>query len=514
MVFAMARPVSRSASSFKQFRKCVPEDIQRLAKGQRIDLKLPSECPGKPDLIVSAKIGSEVYFSLRTSDPSLVNRRQAAAIDQLEALFKALRDGFRWLSHKERVAFAGLAYHDLVNSFEDFPGEAGVWKAMREADERALSSPERAEAWFGPCVDQLAIREGFLPDPESRTAMIREVAQAYMDAASQLKRNAMGDHSPDPGAARFPPWEGFTPAPASVSINDVFERWKRERQPSASTVSTWRGCVAGFAAHLGHEDMARVTRADVVAWKDALIDRNLSPKTIAGGHLATLNTLYRFAVENGLVSENPVEGVKLRHKRRAGASRLPYDDPEVARILSLSRLEELSYRRWLPWLMALSGARVGEIAQLWGRRIVAIEGIPSMHIAPAEDGGSLKNEGSERTIPIHPAILDQNFLKFVASKGDGPLFYNRRASGQKHPSKGVANHLASWIRSLGFTDTRKAPNHAFRHWFKSTCMKEGIQNSLADAIQGHRGKRGEADRYRHADVRTMAEVIARLKVPA
>ena len=62
-------------------------------------------------------------------------------------------------------------------------------------------------------------------------------------------------------------------------------------------------------------------------------------------------------------------------------------------------------RRWLPWLLALSGARVGELAQLWGQRITEVDGVPVMKIAPAEDGGSLKNEGSERIVPIHPAIL-------------------------------------------------------------------------------------------------------------
>ena len=77
-------------------------------------------------------------------------------------------------------------------------------------------------------------------------------------------------------------------------------------------------------------------------------------------------------------------------------------------------------------------------------------------------------------------------------------------------------HLQSplpWIRAQGFNDTRKSPNHAFRHWFKSACMKVGIQDSIADAIQGHKGTRGEADRYRHADLRTMADAISCLKVP-
>lgn len=507
MVFAMARPVSRPASSFKQFRKRVPADIQCLAKGQRVVLKLPPDCPG-----------SEVYFSLRTSDPSLVNRRQATAINQLEAHFQVLRTEVRPLSHLERVAFSGLVYQELVKRFEHHPGVPWVWDAFKDGfDEDALSGPEGVSDWFGEFIDSLALREGFVPDPESRSAMAKEAARAFIEAASRLERNANGDYSPDPVATRFPPWETNKPNASAVSIHDVFQRWQKERKPSASTISTWRGCVAGFVAHLGHDDLARVTSTDVRAWKDALIDRGLSPKTIAGGHLATLNTLYRFAVENELVPGNPADGVKLLIKRRAGTGMLPHGDDDVARILSLSQLETLPYRRWVPWLLAFSGARVGEITQLWGRRVLQVDGVHVLRIRAAEDGGSLKNAGAERDIPIHPAIVDQGFLAFVKERGDGPLFYHRHIASdapKKHASKGVSNHIAEWIRSQGFIESRQAPNHAFRHWFKSACTKAGIQDSLADAIQGHTGNRGEADRYRHADVRTMAEAIARLRVPS
>jgi integrase len=104
--------------------------------------------------------------------------------------------------------------------------------------------------------------------------------------------------------------------------------------------------------------------------------------------------------------------------------------------------------------MALSGARIGEVAQLWGSRIVEIDGIHVMRIAPAEDGGTLKNEGSERDVPIHPAIIERGFLDFVKQRGSGPLFYGKKGHGQRHASKPVANHLAAWIREQGFTDGR------------------------------------------------------------
>ncbi|WKW50727.1 DUF6538 domain-containing protein [Rhodomicrobium lacus] len=467
--------------------------------------KLPD--PGKDDLLVSATLGSEVTFSLRTREPALAKLRHAAASVQLEQHFQALRNGPRWLSHKERVALGGLAYDEFVKSFEDFPGEPEIWELAREAHESALSSSERSEAWFGPYVDQLALAKGLVLDPESRRGAIQEAGRALVDVAKRLHRNASGDYSPDPAEARFPRWEDAKP---SVSIHDVFERWQRERKPSASTISTWRGCVDGFVAHLGHNDMSRVTKKDVVAWKDALIARGLAPQTVNDGHLTALKALYRYALDNDLVTTNPLDGLRVIVKKRAGTGMLPHTDQDVARILSLSKLETLPYRRWMPWLLAFSGARVGEIAQLWGCRIKVIDGIPTMHIAPAEDGGSLKNVDSERTIPIHPAIVDQGFMNFVRERGEGPLFYQRRGSGEKHPSKGVSNHLAAWIRSEGFTEKRQAPNHAFRHWFKSACMREGILDSLADAIQGHKG--GEADRYRHGHLRTMLEAISKLKV--
>jgi integrase len=534
MVFAMSRPVSRPNSSFAQFRKRVPADIQRLAKGKQIVFKLPPDFPGKPDLVVSTKLGSELTFSLRTRDPALVKLRHAAASTQLETHFRTLRSGPRPLSKKTRVALSGLLYKIFADCCENEPGDPELWRRVQDANEYALNGQHLyidtfpgegrirlLEQRFGGFVDFILAREGVITDPSSRLHLLADAGQALIDAAKKLERNAKGDYSPDPVAARFPVWEGRTngadavkPRPSSVSIHDVFERWRRERAPAASTVVTWKGFVKSFVSHLG-EDMGSVTREGVIAWKDALILEGYSASSLQVGRMAAIKALFGLALDNGLLYLNPFDGVKLRRKRKAGTRMLPYTDEEVARILHLARLEKGPSRRWIPWLLAFTGARVAEIAQLWGCRVLQTDGFPILRIAPAEDFGSLKNDVSEREVPIHPCIIEQGFLDFVRTKGEGSLFYGKALKakeGGMHASKGVGNHLATWIRSQGFIDTRKAPNHAFRHWFKSACLKSGIPDSLADAIQGHRGNRGEADRYRHADVRTMAEAIARLKV--
>ncbi len=121
MVLAMARPTSPPYSVFLQFRKRVPADILKRARGQRIAFKLPPGPPGQPDLVVSANLGSEVTFSLRTRDPSLAKLRHASASVQLEAHCQALRTGPKSLPKKQRVAIAGLLYKAFAVHLEDDP---------------------------------------------------------------------------------------------------------------------------------------------------------------------------------------------------------------------------------------------------------------------------------------------------------------------------------------------------------------------------------------------------------
>lgn len=102
----------------------------------------------------------------------------------------------------------------------------------------------------------------------------------------------------------------------------------------------------------------------------------------------------------------------------------------------------------------------------------------------------------------------------------GPLFYGgksgiprqRKAGVVAHASAGVANRVREWVRESGFTDKRKAPNHSFRHWFKSVAPKFGIPAEVADQIQGHVGA-GVAAQYRHARLEVLYAAICKVQVP-
>ena len=301
-----------------------------------------------------------------------------------------------------------------------------------------------------------------------------------------------------------------------ISLDELFQRWEQEADPSASTLSTWRGVVKNLKAHLGRKaaDIRSIDSDDIVAWKDKLVKSGKSAKTIGNGYLACARVLFRFAVANKLAENDPAEGVKVARKAKAGKKMLGYDNAEVARILELASAATEPWKRWLPWLAVSTGSRIGEVAQLHGSHVLELEGIYVVKIAPAIDGGSIKNVESERYVPIHSKLIADGFLDFVKSRGDGPLFYNRTSGDpkRKHASKGLSNRLAAWIRENGFTDPRKAPNHALRHWFKSEAARIGIPDSVADAIQGHSDGRA-ASGYRHISLQSMASAIESMRLP-
>lgn len=551
MILKMKRHAARADSGSLQFKLRVPADVAERVRGRMVTVEFPGTA-SDPACPVSFRLGEFAKTSLRTRDSNTADTRRLAIVASLSKLYAAVRSGPAPLNQRQIVALSGEVYRHLIAEHGDdagTPQEWESWKALlRAAAEGRIPgapaipvhgrSDERiaVELLFGeddltetidnlPAdygsralqqrVGQLAFwvlgRHGIEIDSETHLRLLREIARAALEAGWKLKRMASGDYRPDPAAERFP---DFQERAAGITLTEIFDRWKAETKPAGSTETTWRGIVKSLAGHVGHEDALRITDHDIVRWKDSRVAAGRSAKTVNDSDLACLRAMYRFAMANKLLASNPAMGVKVSAKRRAGESMLPYTDHEIAQLLTAAERETLPYRRWIPLLLVTTGARVGEVAQLWGNRVRLVDGVPVVVIEPASDGGSLKNVGSERTIPLHPAILSAGFLDWVHSRGDGPLFYGQSKAGSaRHASVGVRNHLGTWIRELpGFNDTRKSPAHATRHWWKSSASRVGLADSLADHIQGH-ASASVAGRYRHFGIAQLAEAIALMPVP-
>lgn len=129
---------------------------------------------------------------------------------------------------------------------------------------------------------------------------------------------------------------------------------------------------------LGHDDAHRVTKKDLLDWRDLLLTTR-SAKTVSDMHVSAVRPLFQWACDNERLSGNPAAGVKQPKPGKQRAREAGFTDTEAARILRASRscqphadafgriretTESTSAKRWVPLLCAFTGARVGEITQL------------------------------------------------------------------------------------------------------------------------------------------------------
>lgn len=555
MSLRMTTATTRRDSTLRQMQKRVPADVVALARGRSYPITLPSFGP-TAEAMVEITILPVIKLSLRVRDPAAAKARISAINAQLERIFASIRGGAVELSHKQAVSLSGEIYRLVVERFEMNPGESGDWDTWKgfhwAAMEGRLPDPpsvswreimidrntalgnafsanapvlidvfehlpsgdsERSlEVHFGLLASWVLARHALEVTPNSRLKLLRQVAEAALDAGWAMKRASEGDYTPDPRAIRFPPISQQPPTKC-ITYEALFEHWRKETQPSASTLATWKPVIASLRSHVGDDNIERLTADNVRTWKNELVESGRSRKTINDSYLACVQALLSHAVRNGLINRNVAKDIKVRIKQQAGERQLPYEDEEVAVLLALSKDEKIMPRRWLPLLQACTGARAGELAQLWAERVRMKDGVLIMELRPAEDGGTFKNLGSERDVPLHPELIDGGFLEFVKSKKRGPLFYGRNGNGKFHATKGTVNHLGTWIREQnGFQNPRKHPNHAFRHWWKTMASRVDIPDSRADFIQGHKYK-GVAGRYRHMDLNTLARDVARIPIP-
>ena len=74
-----------------------------------------------------------------------------------------------------------------------------------------------------------------------------------------------------------------------VSLDALFEKWQAGgTRKSPSTLSTWRGHVNALKAAFADkaDNAGSFTPEDIIKWKDDLVAKGLTPKTINDGYLS------------------------------------------------------------------------------------------------------------------------------------------------------------------------------------------------------------------------------------
>ncbi|TNC08249.1 integrase [Methylobacterium terricola] len=470
-----------------------------------------------PDDLKAALGRGEVRRSLGTRDPKEAKRLFAEALAELEAQWANLRGGARTLTEREAHILAASIGEKFVAHYHDYPSRQDLWDV--EAGEGLFSTPPpilqpgetvvdflnkkldpllnvRADmrAWCEQAADGKLARDGLRVDPDSRLELVRAIARAMQMGALQLRDMSQGRWTPvadkkvssaKSAATKNPKAHELILSRASgevVQLEALIEGWLRERQPAAKTAYVFPRVVREFIAFNGRGDATSMTEDDIVRWKDSLLQQGLRGTTIRNGKIGPLKTILQWGVDNKKIATNVARGIKVTTKARAADRKRDSTEDEVKQILAAATEAHDSVRRWVPWLCAYTGARVAEICQLRKEDVYADSMIHVIAIRP--EAGSLKNENSERTIPVHPNLIAQGFLEFVASAKPGPLFTELPPDRFGSRGGNGSKVLGRWIRSLGMVDPRMQPNHGWRHRFSTLSRDKGLREDVTIYMLG------------------------------
>ncbi len=419
----------------------------------------------------------------------------------VEAKWAQLRKGpVGFLTIIQREALAGDIYRRWVKGFppEHFHAQVSagfglalmqeldyeIPRQIRANDKR--SDEEVLEDLHGHHVDAVLAARGLILHPDARWNLVLAAQRAAKHACRVAIRRFEGDLRPDPEAERYPEW----PDPNTTTLVGLHERWVTNRRPAEETKRAYRSCIDNLNAFVGFDDVTRLTADDVRRWCSTLKQRGVGGIRIRDGYLAAVKAVLNSAVTTGHLKSNPVASVKVDVEKTEELREKDLRDAEIYVILRATsgpfdeaiKDEVRNTRRWVPWLCAYTGARVAEMTRLESHHIIREDGIDGIHIERSKTG-------RHRKVPIHQDLKDQGFLDFVASRRGRPLFFEKAklTEGRKltiHRTR--AEGLAEWIRSLeGMKNSRVAPNHGFRHRFRTECRRIFMDLEVRNYLQGH-----------------------------
>ncbi len=211
------------------------------------------------------------------------------------------------------------------------------------------------------------------------------------------------------------------------------------------------------------------TLADMLAVEGI---RVISPRRVAT-HLGNLQAFFRWAAANGHVEVNVFDGMQVK------AAKKPRDEQRGS--FSAEQLQTMfrhltdnpdglvrrDVHKWGTLIAMFSGMRVNEVAQLDNADIKQDGEVWYFDIMKGEDEKkSLKNEASQRRLPIHKRLIECGLLDYVAAQRDAGhkrLFHELSYSEMNHYGRNLGRWVSkSFLPALGIK-TSLLTFHSFRH---------------------------------------------------
>ena len=443
-----------------------------------------------------------------------------------ESKIAAARQGRVSLSEKEVRTIAAKWYREERAKADGQGEHPETLKAVLTVLSEGKASPTVSGLMQKLAAERLQA-EAINADAQSRDRLADEFLRLHISLNAHQLARAEGRYEPDPEEARLPATSKapVRPRAASPTVSALFQKWTEhpeQRANAPSTISRYGSVFKAFAKFAGRKRASEIEWEEVARYLDELMHRDVAPRTVRDVHLASLNSVFGWAVSKRIVSANPAAGHKIKARRPVSARPKEFSDEEAQAILKAALATPASNSdptrsaalRWVPFLMAYTGCRVQEATQL---RKEDVRRHPDgfLYVRFTPDAGTIKT-GKSRDVPLHARLEALGFWQFVQACVDGPMFYDvkkrRRQNAPTAQAESRAGDISEWVRKdVGVTDKRIWPNHAWRHRFKTAARNAGIDPQYIDAITGH-ANGSEGARYGSFPLAALHREVAKLSI--
>lgn len=445
-----------------------------------------------------------------------------------------------------------LAWRPTFEQFTDqdqlFLDSTRVQYARGMIDEFWVEEAEDLLSWDG---------VGFQLKPESSSwrKLVREMQAATIRALEDKQRRSQGQviETPDMGPAA-------SPKSTAPLLSNALEEWVAEKSRTSWVEKTAREhkvWTDHFLTMAGDKPLDQYSKADARAFKAMLLKlpanwnkfaelkkfdvaraaeraHELGMKPMSDNNVKKLlqfvGSFWRWAGDSyDDCPVNPFAGLNIKVKTRPREERDPFTTSELQAIFDAplytgckslhfwSEPGELVPKDagiyWVPLISLLSGARAGEIIQLYVHDVKEEEGIWYFDINKVELDKHVKNPSSWRKIPIHRTLIDIGLLEHVETRRaqrQRRLFPDLKLGKDGYYSSPFSKHFSRFLKNVG-VKTRKNAFHSFRHSFEDACRNSSIPWDVMNAFQGH-AQPGQSGRYGHGfDLEVLAEEMRKLQ---
>lgn len=249
--------------------------------------------------------------------------------------------------------------------------------------------------------------------------------------------------------------------------------------------------------------------------QDEAVDR-LEPRSI-NKHYQHIRTLFAWAAEHDHIAQSPATVLHDVEEGRAQEARKVFEDVDILAFFAHIELKANEpYGLWIPRIMAFTGCRMGEAAQLRKEDVRTERGVLVFDFNEESDQKNLKTSASNRRVPIHPRLLEMGLLEFVEGCAEGFLF-PERVRFTENPGRGnmdlLSKQLNRWLRAAGITDHRKAVQ-SFRGTMVTRLKDAGVAEHHIAELVGHENDNITTGRYgKDSSMETLRAAILKLELP-